>query len=284
MPYIAQKNQEKCLECGACNELISCLGGEECVGCGACALACPNEAIEMVEVGRERDVSIEVDGKKALVPERITVKEALEGLGYKITKCPDEGGLFAPCGVGGCWSCALEINGISRPSCVTSLKDGMRIKTELPQYYTPKRLVHGFMGHTVGGVGTPWYLKGVFYIEAACFAAGCNFRCPQCQNWALTYRGKGRPVTPREAAESMTKTRRRFGVNRMAISGGECTLNRRWLVSYIKELKSLNRDREARFHVDTNGSLLTKDYIDELVEAGMIGQMGERIASLDPSI
>jgi len=58
-------------------------------------------------------------------------------------------------------------------------------------------------------------------------------------------------------------------VNRMAISGGECTLNRRWLIEYLKELKALNLDPEARFHVDTNGSLLSSDYIDDLVDAGM---------------
>jgi pyruvate formate lyase activating enzyme len=55
----------------------------------------------------------------------------------------------------------------------------------------------------------------------------------------------------------------------MAISGGECTLNRRWLLQYIRELQKLNRDDAARFHVDTNGSILTRDYIDELVDAGV---------------
>ncbi|MDI6806764.1 MAG: radical SAM protein, partial [Candidatus Aenigmarchaeota archaeon] len=83
------------------------------------------------------------------------------------------------------------------------------------------------------------------------------------------YRGEGNSLTPKKAAEIMTRTRKEYGVNRMAISGGESTLNRPWLVQYIKELKSLNPDKNARFHVDTNGSLLTKDYIDELVEAGM---------------
>jgi len=67
----------------------------------------------------------------------------------------------------------------------------------------------------------------------------------------------------------MTLTRAKYGVNRMAISGGECTLNRRWLIQYLKALRELNQDKDARFHVDTNGSLLTKDYIDELVEVGM---------------
>jgi pyruvate formate lyase activating enzyme len=67
----------------------------------------------------------------------------------------------------------------------------------------------------------------------------------------------------------MTRARREFGVDRMAISGGECTLNRRWLVHYLTELRRLNRDDAARLHVDTNAVILTPDYIDELVEAGM---------------
>jgi pyruvate formate lyase activating enzyme len=55
----------------------------------------------------------------------------------------------------------------------------------------------------------------------------------------------------------------------MAISGGEPTLNRRWLVEYLKRLRELNPDARARLHVDTNAVLLIPDYIDELVEAGM---------------
>jgi pyruvate formate lyase activating enzyme len=53
----------------------------------------------------------------------------------------------------------------------------------------------------------------------------------------------------------------------MAISGGECTLNRRWLLQYLRLLRDLNPG--ARLHVDTNGSILTGDYLDDLVDAGM---------------
>lgn len=76
-------------------------------------------------------------------------------------------------------------------------------------------------------------------------------------------------LTPEEAAVLMTDIRRRYRVDRMAISGGESTLNRPWLVQYIRELKKLNPDDKASFHVDTNASILTGDYIDELVEAGV---------------
>jgi len=40
-------------------------------------------------------------------------------------------------------------------------------------------------------------------------------------------------------------------------------------VEYVTELKRLNPDPNARIHVDTNTTILTRDYIDKLVEAGM---------------
>lgn len=157
------------------------------------------------------EVRIDVDGQEAFVPERISVREALELLGYPVASGPGEEGIFAPCRVGGCWSCIVKVDGSVKRACVTPVKDGLIVKTFLSRDYTPQRIVHGFMGHTVGGMGTPWYLKGTRYVEVACFAAGCNFRCPQCQNWATTYRGRGKPLTPSQAAETMTNQRRRLG-------------------------------------------------------------------------
>jgi pyruvate formate lyase activating enzyme len=172
-----------------------------------------------------------------------------------------------PCQTGGCWACAMDIDGELRPACVSPVRDGMRIKTD-PGGLAPKRLLGGFMPHQVGGVGTPWWIKPQWiYVEVACFVAGCNFRCPQCQNWRFAYMGEGKPIDPKEAARQMTATRKRYNVDRMAISGGECTLNRRWLVQYLGHLKELNPG--SRLHVDTNGSILTEDYLEELVEAGM---------------
>ncbi len=274
MLYVAERNPKKCIHCGICDEIVACSSSyvgylEGCVGCGVCHLACPNQAIRMIESRREKNIQIRIDGETFSLPERITVKSALEFAGYEISRYPGEGDLFTPCEVGGCWSCAVEIDGEIKPSCVISVKDGMEIKTELSEDHTPRRLVHGWMGHSVGGVGTPWQLKERHYVEAAVFACGCNFRCPQCQNWTTTYCGKEVIYTPKEAALLMTDTRKRYRVDRMAISGGESTLNRRWLVEYIKELKNFNQDRKARFHVDTNASILTKDYINELVQAGM---------------
>jgi len=57
-------------------------------------------------------------------------------------------------------------------------------------------------------------------------------------------------------------------------------LNRRWLIEYLRELRRLNRDKEARFHVDTNAVILTRDYIDDLVGAGMT-DIGPDVKGLD---
>jgi pyruvate formate lyase activating enzyme len=271
----AEKDKRICQNCNLCQKLVSCPADfkeENCVGCAACFLACPFEAVKMVKIKREKEIEIEVNGKKFKIPEKITVKKALEELGLNFEKFPGYG-IFVPCEVGGCYCCALEINGEIKPICITPVKEGIKIKTDLPENFIPKRVVGGFMGHTVGGVGTPWYLKNQGYIEVVVFVSGCNFRCLQCQNWTITFSGKETQnyfaLTPQETAQIMTRVRRKFRVDRIAISGGECTLNRKWLVEYLRELKKLNPDEKARLHVDTNGSLLTPDYLDELIEAGM---------------
>jgi pyruvate formate lyase activating enzyme len=135
----------------------------------------------------------------------------------------------------------------------------------------PQRLVLGFSGHMVGGVGTPWIAKAnrSGWVEAACFAAGCILRCPTCQNWETTFRSQGEPLIPELAAILLSQTRRLYGVHRLAISGGESTLNRPWLMDFLRSLKALNPDPEARLHVDTNSVFLTPAYLEEMVTAGM---------------
>jgi pyruvate formate lyase activating enzyme len=151
----------------------------------------------------------------------------------------------------------------------------MAIETGLPADYAPRRIVHGPQAHAVGGKATPWWLKGERrYIEVAIWAAGCNLRCPQCQNFATTYDGTGQPLTPGEAAALVTQARHRYGVDRMAISGGEATLNRPWLVQYFRALKALNPDPQARLHLDSNGTLLTPGYVDELVREAAVTDIG----------
>jgi pyruvate formate lyase activating enzyme len=209
------------------------------------------------------------------VPERITVLRALGIAGYKISMLPDEGDIFVPCRTGGCWSCAVLVNGELKPSCITRIQEGMEISTEhgVLEKFEPKRLVTGFQGHPVGGVGTPYWIKpkgiAFAYIEVACFTHGCILRCPTCQNWQTTYSSIEEPMTPEQAARFITRARHEHRVDRMAISGGEPTLNKKWLLNYFEKLRELNLDKKARFHLDTNAVLLSHSYIDELVEAGM---------------
>ena len=277
--YVYRRNPDECRECGFCEEHILCpgVGGSTihrperlCVGCGVCYVACPYEAVEAVTDETPRStVRIVVDGEVYEVPERTTVRHALQTLGWEFTKIPVEGRLYAPCETSGCYACALLVDGELRPSCTTPVKDGMEISTNL-EGYTPLRRVSGYQPHPVGGVGTPWWIKGESrYIEVACFAHGCNLRCPQCQNYSVTYDNVTPPSTPVEAARRLTWLRWWYNVDRMAISGGEPTLNRPWLIKFFTELRRLNKDPKARLHLDTNATLLTPDYIDELVEAGV---------------
>jgi len=224
----------------------------------------------MEAVDRQGTVTLTVDGGPVEVPAGVTVQQALESLGHTFGRFPGDGDHFAPCGSGGCGACAVVVDGILQRSCVTPVREGMEVWTDIPKGSLPLRAVTGWTGHGAGGAGTPWQLQGTRpLIEAAVFACGCNLRCPQCQNWTVTYRGTEPPLTPREAAVRMTVERRRLGVSRMAISGGECTLNRPWLTRYLRELGRLNPDPAARLHVDTNATILTPDYLDDLVAAGM---------------
>jgi pyruvate formate lyase activating enzyme len=146
----------------------------------------------------------------------------------------------------------------------------MEICTTIPEDLPALRIIHGPSPHSVGGKATPWWLKSSGrYIEVAIWTAGCNLRCPQCQNFTTTYDGRSAAYTPEQAAKIVTEWRRRYNVKRMAISGGEPTLNRKWLISYFRALKKLNPDKDARLHLDTNGTLLTPDYIDELLDSGV---------------
>ncbi len=266
MPVIASRNQSLCTFCGACRNSVTCAGGEvfssDCMGCGACVLACSGSAIRLVEdKGKRKNIDIRIDGENFSVPERITVKDALTYAGFSFSH------ENAPCGVGGCWCCAVLVDGSAKPACITGVREGMVIDTQTE--IEPRRVVTGFGPHMVGGVGTPKdIINNISPVEVAIFTHGCNLRCPQCQNHVMAFTG-GMEMLPGEAAAMLSNMRRIYNVNRMAFSGGECTLNRRWLIQAIRELKELNPDEKARIHVDTNGSLLTEDYLDELVAAGM---------------
>lgn len=273
---ICRVDKAECAECGFCTRAVDCPDTKNCVGCMACYFACPFGARKIFHDTRSRgQISIEVDGREYKVPERVTIKKALEICGFTFGYTRDEGDITAPCSTGGCYSCAISVDGKATRPCVSGVKEGMKILTRPPKGYVPLRIVHGPQPHMVGGKGTPWWIKmGEDYIEVAMWTAGCNMRCPQCQNYTTTYDSKTPPMTPFEAARGMTEARRYYGVDRMAISGGEPTLNRPWLVEFLKELKRINPDRDARLHLDSNGTVLTRDYLDELILASGVTDIG----------
>ncbi len=279
-----KKNTQICKDCGICSTIIHCPGDRICIGCGTCFWACPSKAFYKVLEISEHTINIIINDNKIKVPKGITIKDALTRVGFKFTKDPEKEGIFAPCETGGCYSCAVVVDGQLKPACHSGLKDGTIININIPEGIEPLRIVHGFQPHSVGGVGTPWNLKmkGI-YIEVACFIAGCNFRCRTCQNFTTTYNSNILPITPIQAAAQLTMVRKRYKVDRMAISGGEPTLNRKWLIKFFQDLKSLNSDPKVRLHLDTNASLLTKDYIDDLIDAG-ITDIGPDLKSHDLEI
>ncbi|NHJ31771.1 MAG: radical SAM protein, partial [Asgard group archaeon] len=267
-------DESLCTKCGYCDNFVNCTSSDSCIACKACIDACPRNARYFIEDDLdEKTITCYVNGEKVEVKERQAVLQALRSLGYKETTftTSDEKTIHAPCKTGGCYSCAVIINNEMKQSCITPIAEGMKIETNITDY-EPLRIITGFQGHSVGGVGTPKEL--VFqrirgYIEVACFASGCIYRCPTCQNWPTTYLSRAKPKTPFETAKKLTSARRLYNVNRMAISGGESTLNRIWLVEYVKQLKEMNQDSHARIHIDTNAAILTTDYIDELIAVGM---------------
>ncbi|WP_456467253.1 radical SAM protein [Methanopyrus sp.] len=253
---------EGCRSCGYCSQVVDCPAGdplwhrEECYGCGACVPACPYGARRLVEVERE-PIEVSVDGESVEVEAR-WVEGALRELGVEVE---------SPCGVGGCYACAVKVNGELRPACNTGLEEGDEVRTEGVR--RDVRVMSGFQPHEVGGVGTPVELKDrPGPVEAACFAHGCNLRCPQCQNHVIAFgAASGARMTAAEAARLVVGTAREHGIDRVAISGGEPTLNPDFLVEFVRRCREL--EPGVRVHVDTNGTVLTPGYVDRLVEAGM---------------
>jgi len=276
---ISKIKKELCRNCGFCHKYLSCLDNlEECTGCGACVEACPGYARYLKsERVREKIITIIIDKKHYEFNEQITILKALEKAGYTISHFHGEGHVHAPCRTGGCWSCAVLVDGELKPSCVTPIRNGMSIDTgiEAIEEHPPLRMVASFEPHTVGGVGTPHWVKKKSlyaatprYTEIVAFTQGCILRCPSCQNWPYTYASRGTPLTPVQTAKILESKRQAYHVERITLSGGECTLNNRWLIELLENLRKLCPP-EVHLHIDTSTAMLTTDYIDQLVAAGM---------------
>lgn len=287
---IAKRLIEKCTECNICKDIVNCplgnaksiAGTDKCIGCGICTLSCPEEAIVLQESHKEK-IKVYVNEKEVMACG--TVKNVLVSSNIKLSKYPDfknEDEIFMPCKCGGCWTCLALVNGRFAPLCITPLREGMKIDTQTRRdEYPSLRVVSSFGVHTVGGVGTPYNLKSIRGpIEVVGFTHGCNLRCPQCQNFPIALTSGGNLLEAYEASKILLGLKELHRLDRIAISGGESTLNRKWLVNVIKSIR--NQDENVKIHVDTNGTILSHDYIDELVKCGMT-DIGIDLKSLNVS-
>lgn len=256
-----------CIHCGFCTQYIACPAGTDgCIGCGACVAACPQGARELktVDVYKAADgvekrnlIDFEVNGQAQQLRGSLSVSKALEELGIMSEKetasaCTSSNP-GSVCGTGGCWSCAVLIDGEQARGCVTALRPGMKIVTRRAAMrpVSPKRVV------TV--------MRPAPHGHPSIFTHGCNYRCDLCHNWDLTFSSTAAALTPSQAVAQLGL---RPGKDRwIGISGGEPTLNRQWLVETVRHLRRSAPD--GRIQLDTNTSLLTPDYIDELIAAGV---------------
>jgi pyruvate formate lyase activating enzyme len=199
-------------------------------------------------------VEIVVDGESCFVPSRITVTKALEILG-KTEHIHSE----AMCHTGACFSCAIAINGKPGRSCVTEVIEGMDIVTD------PSKVDNCPPERLVSFIQTPMQEDAI-----SVFTHGCNLACDFCHNWQVTFSSTGYALTPDDVVFDLEPMVKSGKFSRLGISGGEPTLNRRWLVEFIDKFSSkYNTERKISIQVDTNATILTPDYIDELYEAGM---------------
>ncbi|MCR4797005.1 MAG: anaerobic ribonucleoside-triphosphate reductase activating protein [Lachnospiraceae bacterium] len=95
-------------------------------------------------------------------------------------------------------------------------------------------------------------------IASIVFTAGCNFRCPYCQNSELIT-GEGCEIIPEEDVLSHLK-KRAATLEGVVITGGECTLQPD-LYEFCQKVKAL----DLSVKLDTNGrdSALVKKLIDD---------------------
>ena len=213
-PRHAVVQEELCLHCGFCADYVDCPAPAGCIGCGLCVKGCPQGARSLRPVAhpRSEETRFVVDGTSVVVAGGSSVRDALRRLGIEAgeNRGATDGGNGASCDTGGCWSCAVLIDGLPARSCVTPVRDGMEIVTaaEALRLTEPRRLV------TV--------MRPYPHRHPSVFAHGCNYHCGACHNWEMTFASCGNVLTPQETAAAL-----RIDVQEdywVGISGGEPTL------------------------------------------------------------
>ena len=97
--------------------------------------------------------------------------------------------------------------------------------------------------------------------------SGCNFRCRGCFSFAREFIGE--PMTAEQVVALMKNAARRYygdtPLEEAVITGGEPTLDRKYLVALLKQLKEI----VPEIVLDTHGYFLDDAYLQELLEAGL---------------
>ena len=254
--FIAVRN-ENCLKCNFCYQYIDCaLSRTGCIGCGACIKGCPQGAIQL-EPRREPGSKIQfsLDGKPCTVMGPLSVRDALLELGPTSDNDPPlaKENNHILCSTGSCWSCGVLIDGRIAPSCITPLEEGMQIVTDpvAIDRVEPRRIVT--------------LMRPAPHYHPSIFTHGCNYHCDLCHNWNLTFSNTGHALNPVETAARLNLNLEED--HWVGISGGEPTLNRKWLLETVRAIRQAAPD--IRIQLDTNASVLIPEYIDELVESGI---------------
>ncbi|MBI5574715.1 MAG: anaerobic ribonucleoside-triphosphate reductase activating protein [Elusimicrobia bacterium] len=98
-------------------------------------------------------------------------------------------------------------------------------------------------------------------ISCVLFLAGCNFRCPWCQNRKLVLEETKNQIPIKEILEKF-KSKKNW-IDGFVITGGEPTINRN-----LKKIISQIKDNNFLVKLDTNGSKF--EVIKELISDGLV--------------
>lgn len=237
-----------CINCGFCVRYLDCPAADGgCIGCGACVKACPEAAVQLTarsECGQTFNFTL--NGRSAAVSGPVSLKTALAEAASISAAEPG-------CGSGGCWSCTVLVDGEPVRACMTPVRTGMAVETDPARIaaHPPRRVVT--------------LMRPPPHFHPSIFTHGCNFTCDLCHNWDLTFAARGRVLTPSQTVAELNLDASRN--DWVGISGGEPTLNPRWLLETVRRLR--DAAPKSRIQLDTNASLLTPELIDRLVAAGV---------------
>ncbi|MEM2739325.1 MAG: anaerobic ribonucleoside-triphosphate reductase activating protein [Candidatus Bathyarchaeia archaeon] len=133
--------------------------------------------------------------------------------------------------------------------------------------------VRGRIGWIVELSGIDWPGNITFML----FLAGCNFRCPYCQNGSIVELDSGYEVSVEEIVARIEMDLKL--IDAVGVSGGEPTLQPRFVESLFEAAKSYG----VKTFVNTNGS--NPDLLDRLFGKGLLDYVAVDVkAPLKPDV